>query len=146
MTPLAKHEKAACEEVLVGLVGTSAGIEAALLASSDGFEVVSAARGARPDGPRLAAMASSLLALGTAVAHDLALDGCRNIHIEAGGGVVLLVTVPCARTGLVLSAVAHKGATLGMVLVATRNCAQSIARLLDAEVPAGRDVYAALVP
>lgn len=130
MTPLTEFEKAACERALVDLVNTSSGVEAVLLASPDGFEVVSATRAQRIDGPRLAAMSSSMLALGAAMAQDLRLDGCRNIHMEAGDGVVVMLTVQCDRMGLVLSALAHKGSTLGMVLVATRNCAQNITRLL----------------
>lgn len=146
MTPLTESEKAACERALVELVNSSSGVEAALLASPDGFAIVTATRAQRLDGPRLAAMSSSMLALGAAMAHDLRLDGCRNIHMEAGDGVVLLLTVPCDRTPLVLWALAHKGSTLGMVLVATRNCAQAVGRLLDAGVPAGRDAHEAVAP
>jgi predicted regulator of Ras-like GTPase activity (Roadblock/LC7/MglB family) len=133
MTPLTEREKTACEQALADLVEATSGIEAVLLASPDGFALVSATRAYRLDGPRLAAMSSSMLALGTAMAQNLALEGCRNLHIEAGNGVVLLLTVPCARAGLVLSAMARGGATLGMVLVATRGCAQAIGRLLDAD-------------
>lgn len=138
MTALTESEKKACERALVDLVNTASGVEAVLLASPDGFEVVSATRATRIDGPRLAAMSSSMLALGAAMAHDLKLDGCRNIHMEAGDGVALLLTVPCTRVGLVLSALADKGSTLGLALVATRGCAQTIARLVDAGVPVTR--------
>jgi predicted regulator of Ras-like GTPase activity (Roadblock/LC7/MglB family) len=134
MTPLTANEKAACEHALVDLVNTSSGIEAVLLASPDGFEIVSATRAQRIDGARLAAMSSSMLALGTAMAQDLKLKDCRNIHIEAGDGLMLLLTVPCGRMGLVLSALAPKGSTMGLVLVATRNCATTIGQLLDAGV------------
>lgn len=58
--------------------------------------------------------------------------------MEAGDGVALLLTVPCTHIGLVLSALADKGSALGMALVATRGCAQAIARLLDASTPATR--------
>jgi predicted regulator of Ras-like GTPase activity (Roadblock/LC7/MglB family) len=136
MKALTESEKAACERALVDVVNDASGVEAMLLASSDGFEVVSASRVHRFDGPRLAAMSGSMLALGAAMARDFKLDGCRNVHIESGDGVVLLMTVPCERAELVLSALASKGSTLGMVLVAARRCAQAIAQLLDAGVPA----------
>jgi predicted regulator of Ras-like GTPase activity (Roadblock/LC7/MglB family) len=136
MTPLTESEKAACERALVDLVDAASGVDAVLLASPDGFEVVSATRAHRLDGPRLAAMSSSMLALGAAMARDFKLDGCRNVHIEAGNGVVLLLTVPCDRAELVLSALALGGPTLGMVLVNARRCAQAIGGLLDAGVPA----------
>jgi uncharacterized protein len=138
MTPLTESEKTACERALVDLVNNESGLEAVLLASPDGFEIVSATRTGRIDGPRLAAMSSSMLALGAAMAKDFRLDGCRNVHIEAGNGVVLLLTVPCDRASLVLSALAPRGATLGMVLVAARRGAQAVAELLDAGVTAGR--------
>jgi predicted regulator of Ras-like GTPase activity (Roadblock/LC7/MglB family) len=146
MRPLTEGEKTACEAALVDLVHDTSGVEAALLASPDGFEVVSASRTHRLDGPRLAAMSSSMLALGAAMSHELALDRCRNLHIESDDGVALLFTVPCARADLVLSAMSRGDATLGMVLVATRRCARTIAALLDAGVPAGRDAHEAVAP
>jgi predicted regulator of Ras-like GTPase activity (Roadblock/LC7/MglB family) len=146
MTPLTESEKAACERALVDLVNGASGVDAVLLASPDGFEVVSATRAQSLDGPRLAAMSSSMLALGDAMARDFKLDGCRNVHIEAGDGVVLLLTVPCERAELVLSALASKGSTLGMVLVAARRCAQSIGPLLDGGVPAGKGAHEAVAP
>lgn len=136
MTTLTESEKAACEQALVDLVNDATGVEAVLLASPDGFEVVSASRARKLDGPRIAAMSSSMLALGAAMAQEYKLQGCRNVHIEAPDGVVVLLTVPCERTSLVLSALAPKGATLGMILVAARRCAQAIAKLLDAGVAA----------
>jgi uncharacterized protein len=146
MKALTESEKAACEQALVELVNEASGVDAVLLASSDGFEVVSATRVHRLDGPRLAAMSGSMLALAAAMARDFKLDGCRNVHIEAGDGVVLLMTVPCDRAELVLSALASRGSTLGMVLVAARRCAQAIARLVDAGVPAGRGAHEAVAP
>jgi uncharacterized protein len=132
MNPLTDSELVACKRALLALVNNdTTGVEAALLASPDGFEVVSATRVRRIDGPRLAAMSSSLLALGTALASELNLDVCRNMHIDAGEGLVLLQTVPCARVELVLSALPPKDTTLGMMLMATRQCAQTIGRRLD---------------
>lgn len=136
MTPLTQSEKAACEQALVDLVNDASGVDSVLLASPDGFEVVSASRTRKLDGPRLSAMSSSMLALGAAMAQEYKLQGCRNVHVEAPDGVVVLLTVPCERTCLVLSALALKGSTLGMVLVAARRCAQEIGKLLDAGVPA----------
>jgi uncharacterized protein len=133
MKPLTDKEKAACSRALTELVNHSSGIDTALLATPDGFEVVSATRTRRIDGARLAAMSSSMIALGTAMANDLKLDGCRNMHIEAGDGVVLLVTVPCTRAKLVLSTLAPRDTTLGLVLVSARACAHAIAQWLDAK-------------
>jgi predicted regulator of Ras-like GTPase activity (Roadblock/LC7/MglB family) len=131
MRPLSDSEIVACKRALLALVNDTSGVEAAVLASPDGFEVVSATRVRRIDGPRLAAMSSSILALGTALANELKLDACRNMHIDAGQGLVLLLTVPCARIELVLSALAPKDTTLGMMLMATRRCADAIGQRLD---------------
>lgn len=130
MTPLTDSEVVACKRALLALVNDTS-VEAALLASPDGFEVVSATRVRRIDGPRLAAMSSSMLALGSALANELNLDTCRNMHLDADDGLVLLLTVPCTRVELVLSALAPKDTTLGMMLMATRTCAQAIGKRLD---------------
>ena len=51
--------------------------------------------------------------------------------MEADGGLVLLVAMPCQRADLILAAVASKETTLGMCLVDVRRCAEDIARRLD---------------
>jgi len=131
MSGLSDVDKAVCERALRELVQSTAGVEYALLASPDGFEIVSASRTRTLDGARVAAMASSIFAVGSAMASELRLDTCRNVIVEADKGFLTLFTVPCARVPLVLWTVALEGTTLGLVLMATRACARDLARQLD---------------
>ncbi len=129
--PLTEVERALCERALTDLLQTTSGIERTLIATPDGFEVAFATRGKRFNVARLAAMSSSILAVGSAMSGELRLDACRNVIVEAEKGTLVLFTIPCKRAQLVLSALAPKDSTLGLVLVATRACAQEIARQLD---------------
>jgi predicted regulator of Ras-like GTPase activity (Roadblock/LC7/MglB family) len=124
-------ERALCERALRELVQGTAGVEYALLASPDGFELAGVSRTRTLDGARVAAMASSIFAVGSAMAGELRLETCRNVIVEADKGFLALFTVPCTRVPLVLWTVALEGTTLGLVLTATRACARELARQLD---------------
>jgi predicted regulator of Ras-like GTPase activity (Roadblock/LC7/MglB family) len=136
MTPLNHVERALCERALRDLVQAESGVEYALLASPDGFEIARVARAHPLNGARVAAMASSIFAVGAAMASELRLGSCRNLVVEAEKGFLTLFTVPCQRAPLVLWAVALQNTTLGMVLAATRGCARELARQLDMDNPA----------
>jgi uncharacterized protein len=131
MTSLNEVEKLLCEQALRDLVQPKTGVEYALLASPDGFEIACVTRARTLNGARVAAMASSIFAVGTAMANELSLRACRNLIVEADKGFLTLFTVPCARGPLVLWAVALEDTTLAMVLMATRACARELARQLD---------------
>jgi predicted regulator of Ras-like GTPase activity (Roadblock/LC7/MglB family) len=131
MTPLTTHEKAICERGLSDLVQLATGVDTALIATPDGFEVAYVARVQMVNAARLAAMSSSMLALGDAMARELAFKTCAQIVMEATGGFLLVSALPCARAELVLSALAPTTSTLGMAMVAMRRCAKTIGGALD---------------
>lgn len=140
---LSKVEATFCERELGELVRTSSGVETALVATGDGFEVACVSRGRTVDAARVAGLASSVLALGRALAREMDLKTSRSAVMEADGGLVLLFAVPCQRADLILAAVASKDTTLGMCLVDVRRCAEELARRLDQGYSAkGRPVVA----
>jgi predicted regulator of Ras-like GTPase activity (Roadblock/LC7/MglB family) len=128
---LSKVEATFCERELGELVRSSAGVEIALIASGDGFEVACATRGRTLDAARVSGLASSILALCRAVARELDLKTSRWSVMEADAGLVLLFVMPCQRADLILAAVASKETTLGLCLVDVRRCAEEVARRLD---------------
>lgn len=128
---LSKVEATFCERELGELVRTSSGVEAALIATGDGFEVACVTRARQLDAARVSGLASSVLALGRALAREMDLKTSRSALMEADGGLVLLFAVPCHRADLILAAVASKDTTLGMCLVDVRRCAEELARRLD---------------
>lgn len=96
-----------------------------VLAQTDGFEVASAMRRAVP-AARLAALASSMLALGEAALRELGMGGHGNVLIEGTDGKLLLLEVPLASQPLVLAVVAGEDAITGSLLWAARQCVQRI--------------------
>jgi len=102
-------------------------IYAALL-TDDGFDV---ARLPGPtDGARFASMASSMQALGDAVAHELKIGVGEYIIIASAKGYVVQLRVPGHH--MVLSARFDNDATVGNALAIARSSAQKLAGILTA--------------
>jgi predicted regulator of Ras-like GTPase activity (Roadblock/LC7/MglB family) len=128
MTPDADIRRV-CGEELEALVSQTLGIASAAIASGDGFEVASVLRGGVA-GDKLAAMASSLLALSEAVVQELRMHACRNVIIETDVGAVVTLRIPVARRELLLSVLSSDAASLGSTLFAARRSAGELGRRL----------------
>jgi predicted regulator of Ras-like GTPase activity (Roadblock/LC7/MglB family) len=98
----------------------------AALLTDDGFDV--ARFPVESNGERFAGMASSMQALGDAVAHELKIGESEYIIIASGTGHVVQLRVPAHE--LVLSALFDNDATVGHALAITRSFAQKTADLL----------------
>lgn len=98
----------------------------AALLTDDGFDV--ARLPGQTDGARFAGMASSMQALGDAVAHELKIGSCEYIIIASGKGYVVQLRVPGQE--LVLSALFDNDATVGNALAISRSFAQKMGDLL----------------
>lgn len=109
----------------------SPGIQLAVLGSADGFPVASyrGVGSATIEPARIAAMTSSIAALGDAFTRETGLSGANNIIIESDSGTVVLIGVRTQKPPLALAIVAGKQAILGHLLWAARNTATAIARL-----------------
>ena len=106
----------------------------AALLTDDGFEVV-ATPGARLDGGRFASMASSMQALGDAVARELHIGAGEHIIIASSQGHVVQLRV--GGRPLVLSALFDSDETLGKALSVSRRAAEQLAAPVG-PVPATR--------
>ncbi|MBA8886332.1 putative regulator of Ras-like GTPase activity (Roadblock/LC7/MglB family) [Dokdonella fugitiva] len=124
----AKLSRELARKVLEGY-GEVAGVQCAVLFSSDGFEIASHAADAAASA-RLAAIGSSLAALGTALAGEAGLGDFERTTIESNGGAVTIMRVGSSRS-MSLAVVAGKDAVLGQLLWATQRCCQALAKLLD---------------
>lgn len=129
----AKHVVDACREEIEALVGQTRGVESAAVITGDGFEVASVLR-TGVAGEKLAAMASSLLALSEAVVQELRMKACRNVIIESDNGSVVTLRIPVPGRELLMSVLCSDAASLGAVLYATRAAAQSLGQRLPAPV------------
>jgi uncharacterized protein len=115
----------ACEQTLEALVKDNPDILSALVATVDGFSVAQAPRGPASDG-RMAAMISSLHALGTAVTSQADLGDCEDVLVEASNGRLLLIEISSVRPSLLLGVLARANAPLGVVLYASRQAAAAL--------------------
>jgi predicted regulator of Ras-like GTPase activity (Roadblock/LC7/MglB family) len=104
------------------------GIIAALVCTSDGFAVASA-HASEDTSRRLAAIVSSLHALGVAVVEDMTLGKYGHLAIEASGGKFILFDLPSSDGELLLGAIADDSLLLGRLLAACRASREGLDRL-----------------
>jgi uncharacterized protein len=106
---------------LQDFVVAAPGTQGALLISTDGREIASAQRRPLPTGP-LAAMASTLLAVGGVILTESGAGPCRHVLVESDRGWFLAMGVGDPGGRLLLGALIDSSAMLGQVLWAARRC------------------------
>ncbi|HEY1529631.1 MAG TPA: roadblock/LC7 domain-containing protein [Galbitalea sp.] len=116
----------AATSLLDEMKSVASSLNYAALLTDDGFDV--ARLPGQIDGARFAGMASSMQALGDAVAHELKIGTSEYIIIASGKGYVVQLRVPGQE--LVLSALFDNDATIGSALAISRSYAQKMADLL----------------
>ncbi|AWH34682.1 roadblock/LC7 domain-containing protein [Stenotrophomonas sp. SAU14A_NAIMI4_8] len=120
-----ERQRARLQPLLHDLRQRVEGVRAVVLASVDGFAVVSA--GAEGRGERLAAMTSAMLALAGAVGRELVLGELQTLMLEAAGGKVLMLTITAeGRAPLLLMAACNQRSVIGQVLWQSRECGREI--------------------
>jgi hypothetical protein len=105
----ARHEA----EHLLGEVG---GARAVVVATTDGFDVAHARRQDGIEASRMAALASSIAALGQVVAHEAGLGSSRCMILEADAGYVIVRSVPRPDHPLVIKLLIDRSGLLGLAL------------------------------
>lgn len=106
---------------------TTPGVVSAVLMSADGFEVVSLQVG-KGGAARLAAMGSSLSAIGSAIAKEAGIVECNRMVIESDSGTVVIMNVPDSRPPMSLAVIANDSSMLGQLLWSAKTCCAAIAR------------------
>ncbi len=103
------------------------GLQLALLATPDGFEIACLRNRSELQTNRLSAMASSLMAMARAVGREIQSPSCKRLTFEAEGSTVIFQSVegpvPC-----ILCLVLGPNAVLGRALWAAGEVAQAMAR------------------
>ena len=115
--------QAICVDALEQLIRGTSGVHSACLVTGDGFEIASVLK-ADVSGERLAAMTSSVHALGAAVVGELKLTDCASVIIDGESGSVVVVRLPSSDTEMILAAVCDKKATIGGIFLAAREQAK----------------------
>lgn len=90
------------------------GVTAVVVATIDGFDVVSAMRHGIDPG-RIAAMASSIAAISAVVSQEAGLGKNKSVTIDTDSGFAMVYSVPREDADLVVNIIANGNAMLGQV-------------------------------
>lgn len=105
----------ASTSVLQELVNTTNGIDAVLIASTDGFTVNSVFK-RDYDAGKLSAVASSILSLVQALTREAKLTGCRSVILDAVDGKVMINAVPNANQPMIAMVLTQSDVLLAQVM------------------------------
>jgi predicted regulator of Ras-like GTPase activity (Roadblock/LC7/MglB family) len=108
------------------LMSELGGVVAVVVSTADGFDVASKAKDPAQVS-RMAAMASSMSAIGQVVGQESFLGTHRSITLDAEHGFVVMVEVRRGDVPLIMSVVTTRNALLGQVLYGANEAAQALA-------------------
>ncbi len=119
--------KALAESTIGTLMGQVKGIRAVVVSTEDGFEVAARVENTAHVS-RLAAIASSLTALGAVAGEESQLGICDSVIIGAENGCLMMLQVRRRDSELILSVVAGKDIIVGQALYFAKQAAQALER------------------
>lgn len=111
-----------CDAALRRMLEDNPGLIGAIVSTGDGHVVAAQLPDSWEHGD-VAAMTSSMMALGESVSRRTDLEQCRNVVVESEKGNMTLLTVD---GNLTLTAFGDPKMNLGLQLTACRSCAQEI--------------------
>lgn len=120
---LSARLEAACQQTFTQMMSASDAIYGLLISTVDGYDVSSNFKKELP-ATKMAAMMSSMLALGETVATEAKQKQCRYVIVENSDGYILTLKI---KGDLVLSVVATAEANLGMLHSISRNAVEKLA-------------------
>ncbi|MCK0152172.1 roadblock/LC7 domain-containing protein [Alcanivorax sp. S6407] len=106
------------------------GVTSAVLLTNDGFQVASLHLNDE-SASKLAAMGSSLAAIGQAIAKEASLKECSRMIVESESGVVTVMEVRGVSPPMSLAVIANDASVLGQLLWASKECCRSLAEQLS---------------
>jgi predicted regulator of Ras-like GTPase activity (Roadblock/LC7/MglB family) len=118
-------------DILRQLVDEAANVDAGVIATSDGLCVV-ASDSEKEKTEKLAAMASSLCALGEAVVVEVSQGECLSVTVEADNTKIFVLRLTQA-PALTLMLVSNKKALVGEIVYAARRYSEKIREVFDLE-------------
>ncbi len=123
--PSSLYQKLA-KRYLNELISDVAGVNSALLASGDGFEVASVIQQEGMDSGKIAAVSSSILSMIQSFTVEIKLVGCQSLILDAVNGKAIIMEVPHHLYPMVLVVLASEKVLLGQALHSIRYCAQRL--------------------
>ncbi len=123
---LSRTSQAVFEALLRELLEQATGLGAASISSIDGFQIAAAPAHGKTTG-KIAAMSSSMHALGQALVREAGCGVCRQLVTQGDRGYVIVLEIPGQNPPLLLNLVIHQESDLARLLQVARACAQRIA-------------------
>lgn len=119
---LPEHVKSAARQEALKLLEEVDGLSAVIVATIDGFDIAHASL-STIEPARIAAMTSSVCAIGEAVSHEASLGKYRSIAIDTENGLAVLQAVPRRDLPLVLNLIASEKSMLAQVMYRAKQSA-----------------------
>ena len=102
------------------------GIHFVMLGTTDGFELASVHKNTLPNSGKLAAVSSSILAMVQAFMHEIDLQDCQSLTLDAANGKALLTAVPHPQYPMVIMTLSAKDVLLGQLLFFVKKVSENI--------------------
>jgi predicted regulator of Ras-like GTPase activity (Roadblock/LC7/MglB family) len=116
-------------DVLNGFLADVSEAIGAFLSTADGHSLLKVER-EKSDPQRVAAISSSILALGERFGSELEHQQCKHVLVETEKHLVLVQRVPTPSKRAILATVAESSITTGLFLSTSRRCAENLSRVL----------------
>jgi len=107
------------------LLDEQMGVIGVVISSEDGFDIASAVTG-NLDPSKIAAMASSISAIGIVVSQEASLGASKSITVNTEDGFVYIINIELARKPCALNVIANSSAILAQIIY---NCTEIKKRL-----------------
>ncbi len=105
------------------------GVQAVLLATTDGLEVANASVRKDFDQAKVAAVSSSILAMVQAFIGEIRLSGCQSLILDADNGKAFIQSVPCIHHPMVMVVMTTSNVLMGQLFHAMRECSGRLQRM-----------------
>lgn len=124
---ISHHLEKAANVAIASVMNEVKGVHGAVVATGDGFEIAAKVENTAQVS-RLAAMASSIAALGAVAGEESQLGVCDHVLIEATQGYIVMRQIRRDDMDLILSVVAGRDAVVGQLVYFTRSAAQTLSQ------------------
>lgn len=112
---ITEHLKKAAQQECLQFLKEQSGVLCVVIASTDGFDIASAVT-AELDPARIAAMASSIAAIGTVVSQEAALGKSKSVMVNTEDGLAYMTYVQMAGETFILNTIANHSALLAQII------------------------------
>ncbi|WP_291375172.1 roadblock/LC7 domain-containing protein [Acinetobacter sp. UBA6720] len=102
------------------------GVNYVMLCSTDGFELAHVYKKDGYNTTKLAAVSSSILAMVAAFMHEIHLEGCQSITLDANNGKAILTSIPSSKHPMIIVTLTEKDVLLGQLLYTLKNSGNRI--------------------